>query len=541
MRQQSRYQIGNLLSEEAGVKIYKGLDPLTGLPVRCYEFSGNAIDDAELLSSPHIPDILASYAQDNQAWVFTSDLDNCKIVESYIAVRQTEAFLLDTAQALSDAALLNIVHGGICPKRFLSDGVQFYIEGYGVRWGKTINSYYPNEQSLKDDIYAWAISIKEIVGNTFPKPVESVINLCLAETSNVRPSAQALLEKLSSAYFYLSNDPNFDDSFAQENKKSSLKEKKNSDLSFKTKPPLIPNFYEDDSKKQENSKDITDSTPQSYNGNNVNTASTAISSKEKEAEDIEGNSLLLEAEDLTKAPPSSTKILKSKSAAESESSKELIRKGQDSKEASSESLSSLSENRMTVDSKKSWIEALLEEKQHEAKSIRALSANIKTQKVDEIDFEEDSSGNLQMTAISGIYETKEESKGKGNIPLSIALLIIGVLAATAITLYFFFSEEQNSLPLPISVSPTPGVRYIIYPEFPADLRLVELIVISSPEGSSYTSGSILGTLTSSGQPIFLDKEGKWQLQARFDEHLSNIVATTVPLNSFQTGLVFEFQ
>ena len=540
MRQQSRYQIGNLLSEEAGVKIYKGLDPLTGLPVRCYEFSGTAIDDAELLSSPHIPDILASYYQDNQVWVFTNNLENCKIVESYIAKKQTEAFLLDTAQALSDAALLNIVHGGISPKRFLSDGMQFYIEGYGVRWGKTIDSYYPDEQSLKGDIYAWAISVKEIVENTFPKPVESVINLCLAETPSVRPSAQALLEKLSSAYFYLSNDPNFDDNFAKESKKSLLTEKKPSDLNFKTKLPLIPNFYEDDAKKQQTSKKITGPKPQSYNGNNVSTAHVATPSKEKEADEFDDNSLLLGAEDPIKVPPSSTETLQSESTVENELSKENTRDEQDSAKDSFESLSGSSETKMVVDSKKSWIEALLEEKQHEAKSIRALSANIKTQVVDDIDFEEDSGGNLQMTAISGIYETKEEPKGKGNIPLSIALLILGVLAATAITLYFLFSEE-GTLPLPIAVNPTPGVRYIIYPEFPADLRLVELTVISSPEGSSYTSGSTLGTLTSSGQPIFLDKEGKWQLQARFDEHLSNIVETTVPINNFQTGLVFEFQ
>ncbi len=541
MRQQSRYQIGNLLGEEAGVKIYMGLDPLTGLPVRCYEFSGTAISDAEFLSSPHIPDILASCAQESQVWVFTSDLANCKIVQPQITVKQSEAFLLDTAQALNDAAQLNIIHGRICPQRFLSDGAQYYIEGYGVRWEKVVSTYYPDTQSLEGDIYAWAVSVKELVGNTLPKQVNAIINLCLAKPSD-RPNAQTLLEKLSSAYFYLTDNSDGKlSSQVEENTTPPLKEKKDLSSSYKAKPTRTPSD-DSDSKKQETKGNIVNTTPKSAGDNDTRTADLTS----QLSGDVESNKLLLEAKDSTEPPPLSTETIEPKPAAnENELSHESVKQVQDLEETSFDNDNDLVEKdspittTITLDSKKSWVETLLEQKQQEVESIKSLSASVKTQEVEDIGFEEDSNENLQMTAISGIYGTKERSRK--NLSLGIIILIIGVLAATAVTLYFFFSEEKSSLPLPVTVNPKPGTRYIIYPEFPTDLRLVELVVISSPQGSSYLPNSSLGTLTSSGQPIFLDKEGKWQLQARFDEHLSNIVEATVPLNNSQSGLVFEFQ
>ncbi len=564
-RQQSRYQIGSFLNEEAGVKVYNGLDPLTGLPIRCYEFSGSAISDAELISSPHIPDILASCTREDQVQVFTNHLSNCKITQPQIAVAQAEAFLLDTAQALNDAAILGVVHGGICPERFLFDGAQFYIEGYGVHWGEIEGPYYPNEQSLAGDIYAWAISVKELLGETPPKQIDSIISSCLAEIPSERPNAQSLLENLSSVYFYISKDSDLDSLPAQTEEaiNSLVAEGEFSNSHLKTKTISEPKFYESGSNLEEQdpsknepanhttkpendlleAESVTGISAEIAQDSNIDLVSEDSDVSHTDinlSSEVENNKLLLGPEkSFDESHKNDEALPKFSNEGSNYLNKESASESQEWGEAFSKKVNDSDKVKLKVDSKKSWVEELLEQKQQEAKLAESPpeDTEIDTELIEEIDFED---GGLEMTNIAGIYGTKEKS-GR-SFPLSLIFLIVGVLAATAITLYFFFSEQKNALPVPVEVDPAPpGIRYIIYPEFPADLRLIELLVISSPKGSSKPAGSILGTLTSSRQPIFLDKEGKWQLQARFEEHLSNILDVTVPLDNLQAGLEFEFQ
>ena len=580
MRQQSRYQVGNLLSEKAGVKIYTGLDPLTGLPVRCYEFLGSAVTDAELLISPHIPDILVSCTQETKVQVFTNHLSNYKIIQPPITVKQTEAFLLDTAQALSDAATLRIVHGGICPERFLFDGAQFYIEGYGVYWEKTEEFYYPDEQSLEADIYAWAISVKEVVGNNIPKQIDSIITSCLAKDPEERPNAKKLLEDLSSVYFYIS-DVDLDSSTVNTQMAEAVSpfsgehpfivEKKVLSSKLKAKPISKSKFNksEDDLEEQEGKyettntdsdadlveeiekvEDLLDFVEEEITRDEKLSISTdptpenlEISSPETDSlSEVEDDSLLLGPENSFEEPYQVDEDLpEPANGLNNDFNDESFKEDQDWAGSFLKNTTDSDKTTLSIDSKKSWLESLLEQKQQEAKVVKSLSEDIEIDEIDaqqaeEIDFEDNG---LQMTNISGIYGTKE--RNKRSFPLSLILLLLGVLGATALTLYFFFSEQKNSLPVDIQVNIPPGIRYPIYPEFPADLHLVELLVIASPQGSSYPTDSILGTLTSSRQPIFLDKEGKWQLQARFEEHLSNILEVTVPLDNLQSGLEFEFQ
>lgn len=100
------------------------------------------------------------------------------------------------------------------------------------------------------------------------------------------------------------------------------------------------------------------------------------------------------------------------------------------------------------------------------------------------------------------------------------LLVGGLLLALGVLLYLVFFQQDET---PVSQSST---SYIIDVNIvPESLRNVTLLVAESPPGSSHVPGS---TITYVPGPALLDRAGEWQLQARFQDRLSEPVTLRVP-------------
>lgn len=152
MSDRTRYQAQALYQETPSASSYRGVDPLTGLPVLIYRFSGRANPALARLDSEYLPRLLAWRDDDSgglmvvawsSAFVAAGDqpLDNLQ--------------LLDSAQALVDAAAAGVSHGDLHPGRFLIAGDSVVLEGFGVPWQE-------EGVSPGDDVRAWARSVQQL-------------------------------------------------------------------------------------------------------------------------------------------------------------------------------------------------------------------------------------------------------------------------------------------------------------------------------------------------------------------------------------------
>ena len=105
------------------------------------------------------------------------------------------------------------------------------------------------------------------------------------------------------------------------------------------------------------------------------------------------------------------------------------------------------------------------------------------------------------------------------------LLFIVALASLLLAGLAFFRQGLNTYVAPAEQT----VNYLVELDIsPQNLPPVQVFVINSPEESRYSAGSILGSYPPGTRQIVLDKEGVWQLQARFQDRVSEIISFRLP-------------
>lgn len=194
-----RYQRRSLYAERGGVLTFEGVDPLTGLPVLIYRFVGAPQAALRHLESENIPGLLGiakdgeftqvavAYSRDYRPLASPSQLAPAIV-------------LRDSARALRDAAEAGVLHGDICPARFLASATHLLLEGFGIPWQLDDGEYRApelrNEASYAGDVYAWAKSLLSL-GLALSERQRELLARCLHEDPEVRPTAEAIYRALT--------------------------------------------------------------------------------------------------------------------------------------------------------------------------------------------------------------------------------------------------------------------------------------------------------------------------------------------------------
>ena len=193
-----RYQKQSLYAERKGVKTHEGIDPVTGLPVLIYEFTAKPRPNLKILESENIPGFL-EVAEGNTNHIIVAYSKNYKSISKPMRVGKV-TLLLDSARALKDAAAAKVIHGDIRPERFLATHEHVLLEGFGIPWDARENPFRApetKEANLKDDVYAWAKSVLDLVEGDLPDSFMNILQQCLVAHPADRPAAEALYTALS--------------------------------------------------------------------------------------------------------------------------------------------------------------------------------------------------------------------------------------------------------------------------------------------------------------------------------------------------------
>lgn len=147
-----RYQAQSVLAEQAGVTTYRGVDPVTGLPVLIYRFSGAPDPALARLDSEYLPRLLA-WREDDDSGVMVVAWSSALVPAAEGEL--DNARLLDAARALADAAAAGLTHGDLRKERFMTAGPSVVLEGFGVPWQ-------PDSASQAADVRDWASSVLQL-------------------------------------------------------------------------------------------------------------------------------------------------------------------------------------------------------------------------------------------------------------------------------------------------------------------------------------------------------------------------------------------
>ena len=195
-----RYQLRAVRAERGGVTTHEGVDPLTGLPVLVYRFSGQPRPGLRDLESENIPGLLGvdtSDAEDDKAEIVVAYFKEYQPVEKPLSVSPT-TLLLDSVRALKDAAQAGVVHGDVCPARFLASRDHVLLEGFGVPWSVPESAYRAPEAEVgfAGDVFAWAKSVLELAKGRLDGATLSLLTSCLHADPLERPAASELYATL---------------------------------------------------------------------------------------------------------------------------------------------------------------------------------------------------------------------------------------------------------------------------------------------------------------------------------------------------------
>jgi len=165
----TRYQAQEPYADRAGVKTFRGVDPVTGLPVLIYRFTGSAGRELLRLDSEFIPRPLG-WRDDGDEGVLVVAWSS-----AYVPLEGPldNAQLLEAARALAAAAAGGVTHGDLRPERFLQAGDSLVIEGFGVPW-------HGPDGSPEADVPAWIRSVREL-GHAGSPGVEELFSTLLED------------------------------------------------------------------------------------------------------------------------------------------------------------------------------------------------------------------------------------------------------------------------------------------------------------------------------------------------------------------------
>lgn len=485
-----RYQRQSLYAERGNVLTYEGIDPLTGLPVLIYSFSGTLDPALRNLESENIPGLLAVITEGELTQVAVAYSREYQPLLSPPQIA-THTLLLDSARALRDAAEAGVLHGDIRPLRFLASPSHLLFEGFGIPWRPDDTSHrapeLTNGASYAGDIYAWAKSLFEL-NLTLSSRQKRVLEACLHQDPNERPTAgelyttleaepsEAISPKLTADTLELT----FDEEVMGEGSigSSASPEFVSLGLDLEAQPQEASIPLDDTDDELEGDEDAPvivkrNTTEPSFDIDDFDDAPTMGAVFTAPAEASEPDPLVIMSDPGKRAVvPSPVTVSKSPKASEGGFVKTLppgatYRPG------------------ATI---------------HDAPPGK---------------FKEPKS--------------KPEKKAAQPRHLRNLLRFVAILMVAAAVAVLVFLQRQQTQP----TASTPGgasvANYIVEVTIePANLPPVGLYVVSAPEGTRTPAGAQVGSYQPGRNQIVLDRPGNWQFQVRFEDRASDVVALRLP-------------
>jgi serine/threonine protein kinase len=551
-----RYQRQTLYSDHSGVKTFNGLDPLTGLPVLIYEFAGKPDPALADLESENIPGVLDAVHENGKGTVVVAYSKGYTPAARPLKLPAIR-FVLESAQALSDAAKAGVVHGDLRPERFLVGGNHVLLEGFGLPWVVEPHAYSPAEgvASYAGDVYAFGKIMQELCPE-LPVPIKTLLDRCLVRKPEDRPSAAQLLTALTA----LHKPPYGQVQSSAEPQSSSPQAKPNQAKPNQPKPsqaaPAQPASF------QPAPQPPLQATPQQATSQQATSQQPPPQQKVLE---IDFNV----TEDEPPAPPVMPPInlppVNAK-AGTLPDMPELDLFPEDVQEAAKTSGPPLKQP-VSLDN---WDDEpndglLLETDSGSSRPPVTSKSSIPTTQGPNSSLPQKTSGKLpesgpkrdtkkidpKQTFIKdlppgGTYKAgkatdikaapfketpmaptfddvflKDNKSSKNTLRI---VMVIGLLLGALILAGLVFFRTDGIRPAPTETNSVASYIVSVNVE-PNNLPPLDLLVVSSPEGSKFRAGSVVSKVP--GQ-IVLDRAGTWQFQGRFQDELSETVALQLP-------------
>ena len=530
-----RYRLQTLQADRGGVKTYQGLDPLTGLPVFIYQFSERPPAALRHLESENIPGVLELR--------FDGQLGEVIVAYSpeYVPIKTPATFdttnvLLDSARALRDAAEAGVLHGDITPERFLHADGHVLLEGFGLPWQVERSAFSPPEaetRSYAADVYAWAKSVLFITEHKVPDAAGAILTRCLSVDPEDRPVAAEVYEALLNPSAPVVNAPSVTDTVDDEMISFELTPEE--EASANTPPPDAPPVTPEHQATE--TVDTNDTTADTEQDNNVDTdfleGIKPAEPTRKSAFDLEIDFNLspgaAEASDDSHAATQATNMPYSNQLKDTDPDPLVINTDPGltppPEKTRLNTIEELNDQDFFETFKKPEPEKPLESAPKEAVTKPVEKAPEPTFIKSLPPGAQFKPGSTEFDMRPGSFDEDDDeidsSRGRNTRRVLLLLVLLacgGLLAALALTRQNFRTASPQT--------PASGNLYVINVSLePANSPPSDLYVISSPAGSSFRPGD--GVSKVPGQ-IVLDKEGTWQLQARFQDRATNIISITVP-------------
>lgn len=520
-----RYQRQKLYSERSGIKTHEGLDPLTGLPVLIYEFSGKPDTALSDLESEHIPGVLDTAFETGQGQVVVAYSRGYSPASKPLPMPSSK-FVLEAAEALSDAARAGVIHGDLRPERFLISSDHVLVEGFGVPWQTGPSSYAPPEgvANYAGDVYAFGRVMQELAPD-LPVPVKTLLDRCVARKPEDRPSAAQLLTALAALQRAPQEPPKESESAKPavkpvtpppQNKPAPVQQTLEIDFTVsEPEPPppvVIPSvnlpktpsaqagtlpdmpdldlFPEEKVKPGFNAKDFESD----FDANDFDMPTPAPKRtlpQDNWEDDDEG--MVLETD--PGAPRAPAQPVKPSSSAKPPLPPKTTGK-----------LPEAGPKR--PDPKQTFIKDLPPGATYKAgKSTDSPAAPFKETPV---------APTFDEVFLKGSSSAKNTRR--------IVMLVAVLLGALILAGLVFFTRNNDGGPI---TGTSTAANYIVSVNLdPPNLPPLELIVVASPEGSRFRAGAVISNTLPA--QIVLDRAGTWQFQGRFQDKLSEVVTLQAP-------------
>lgn len=567
-----RYKVTKRLEQQGTVQCFEGMDTLNGLPVYVYQFEGRPLKGSDNLSSNSIPDILSVRSDGNRTQVIAAMLPSFQPVKKVDNPEQGEQLLFDTVQALADAAELGLRHGDLHEGRIIGDGHSFKIEGYGVAWSLDGITYVPPEKrvGLAADSYAWAQSMQAILADTLhamAAGMKTLLQRCLVDNPENRPSAEEILNELHNMSFELTGDSSpSSSSDAISSQGSSASSDFNFDSLAASSDEPAPNAPNAPTATSAPSKGAVEFNFDAFDlgggtAQNSGTASADNSTSAEAAQPKDAYEALFAEDFGIETPASAPSQPTPEPASEDSPFGSLLLDGANA-QASNDDDDGFSididddiqqplDNYAPPPAVTAAAPPMPEEARNETAAEKEQRKKMKTTFVKgpppgaTIKAGKDNSRDGTLTGARDAFFEEEDiaKKGRrGGLPFkTMASWLVGLIVAAALLVAAIYFLPQSTPPL---VNDTTNYTLKVRLAAGNEAQAAALFVVSAPEGSRKKADEQLSPLSSSYSIISFDAPGIWQIQARSLEPegaqaSSSVLRLEVPEVGFQPNSSFD--
>jgi hypothetical protein len=189
---------GGVAVKAGTIQTFAGVDLITGMPVLIYTLPERPPPIPEVYSE-FIPGILETGFEREIGYVVASSAPGYAPPKPTLSRPRLEWLARVSAQAMSDAHAVNLIHGNLEPAHFLMSGDHLMLEGWGLPWGEAHADYRAPEggTSAAADVFAWARSLQSLGRGNARVMLEGELGRWIAHGLNPkpqdRPTAQEML------------------------------------------------------------------------------------------------------------------------------------------------------------------------------------------------------------------------------------------------------------------------------------------------------------------------------------------------------------